>query len=190
MLIKNKLFFYSSKTLVKNIENILSLVLVLNLIIGSIGIDIYHHICGTTGVSNVSAFIERNYSEIDDHTCCNELPQIIELNCEESSCCNEVNASKHNKTINCNLTDSCCTNEYEQLKISIITINERNQQIQFIPNFKIDFDIQPILNFQSNYSEIKNLFFPPDIISAGLIATSFIHQSAKNSTSDTEIPLS
>lgn len=171
-------------------KHILSILLILNLFIGSVGIDIYRHICGTTGISIVSAFFERHCSVLEGHSCCDSEPKGTKDLNKIASCCDEENTGECDFTEHYKVFENCCTNIVENIKINLIANFERNHQIYFILPFRIDFNIKPIFNLINPFYRVYHLLINTEIISSGAIATKYIHHISKFNSSDTEIPLS
>ncbi len=171
-------------------KKILSFFLLLNLLISSVGIDIYQHICGKTGVLIISAFYETNCSVLVDHNNhdCNYIGlKYLENN---SSCCSgENNDLSHPFSTN-EISEKCCVSIVEYLKLNFDANSERSTQISFKLPFKIDFNIKPIINIINPFCKLNDSFITFGIITSGAITTKYIHFITSISSSDKELPLS
>ena len=89
-------------------KQILSLLLISSILMGVIGINLYHHICECTGNHYISLTKHDNPCHQSEQSCCN--------NEHESSCSNESSQNEKKPSLK---SESCCHDFTQLIKLKI-----------------------------------------------------------------------
>jgi hypothetical protein len=101
-------------------RQILSLMLISTMLIGLMGINLHHHICGATGSHYV--FLDNPDNPCGSCTSCNESE-------ETSSCCTASPSNHCEKASELSVDDACCSDYMQTIELKVKTFTDTAKKV-------------------------------------------------------------